>query len=193
MTSAVEEYWTTLVPAIGGIQKTRLRTAVCHTWQASMERSAYADVRDVPQSPFLPDRSLLCHVNDVCVAAAKLVELSDDLFASRPDTELTMAAAILHDVDKPLLYQRAGSSVTYTDGYSHADHGPVGADLGRAHGVPESVAELVCGHSPFRTERGLPGTVEGAIVYYADLVSADLSMVAAGTAPFHALMRYVPR
>jgi putative nucleotidyltransferase with HDIG domain len=180
------------VPAAHQLESATLRDAVLRTWAASLERSPYASLEASPQAPHMPTRSLLKHVNEVNARAAYLIEVARKEYGLQADFDVTLATAILHDVDKPMLYRWDGRDFTYADGRSLRDHGAVGAELCLEHGIPLEVAEMVRHHSAFASE-GLPGTVEGTIVHYADFVSNDFAAILSGVETIHASTRPVPK
>jgi putative nucleotidyltransferase with HDIG domain len=182
----------TLIPAIAEIGDGSLRDAVASSWQAVLTRSPYGSLDDVPQSPVIPDRSLLKHMNEVNDHALYLHATAVDTFGLVVDRDCALATAILHDLDKPLLYRYDGINFSYADGYTGKDHGAVGADIAREHGVPGRVTELVRVHSPFASI-GLPGTPEGTIVHYADYIANDFASLLMGVEPVHSSMRMVPK
>jgi len=140
----------------------------------------------------MPTRSLLLHVNEVNARALQLLEVSRREYGLEADHDVTLATAILHDVDKPILYRWDGETFSYAQGHSLSDHGAVGAELCLSHGVPLEIAEMVRHHSAFAS-RGLPGTVEGTIVHYADFVSNDFAAILSGVETIHASTRPVPK
>ena len=181
-----------LIPAIDELRDSGLADAVARTWAASLERSPYTSLDDVPQSPVMPTRSLLSHINEVDDRTLELISITMDSYKLAVDWDLTLATAILHDVDKPLLYRLEGTTFGYAEGRSLHEHGPVGAALAVEHGVPDAIADLVRRHSPFASE-GLPPTPEGTIVHYADIVSNDLACLQYGAGPIHSTVRMVPK
>jgi len=180
------------VPTIGQIDSPGLRDAIARTWAAAIERSPYDTIAATPQAPHMPARSLLLHVNEVNARASQLAEVARKDYGLEFDGDVALATAILHDVDKPLIYRWDGESFGYADGRTLRDHGAVGAELCLEHGVPLEVAEMVRHHSAFTSE-GLPGTVEGTIVHYADFVSNDFAAILSGVETIHASTRPVPK
>lgn len=180
------------IPAASRLASTALREAVLRTWAASLERSPYPGIAESPQAPHMPGRSLVKHVNEVNQRTLDLLEVASLEFGLAPDADVTLATAILHDVDKPMIYRWDGRDFRYADGRSLQDHGAVGAELCLAHGVPLEVAEMVRHHSAFASE-GLPGTIEGTIVHYADFISNDFAAIVSGVETIHASTRLVPR
>jgi putative nucleotidyltransferase with HDIG domain len=175
------------ITAVDLVADTGLRDAVTRTWRAALDRGGYRSLAEVPQSAAVPGRSLLSHVNEVNALAVDLLRMAERTFHLSPDRDATIAAAILHDVDKAFIQRPTPSGVVeYVDGYTVRDHGRVGAALASDCGVPENVAELIRTHAPFNYDGHLPGTVEGTIIHYADLTAADLAAVQAGAVPIHA-------
>ncbi|WP_201840095.1 HD domain-containing protein [Microvirga zambiensis] len=175
------------IEAITRLSDSTLRAAVTRTWIAALEKGGYASFDGIPVSTGLRNRSLLQHVNDVNSLALYLLQLSQTSFGLDPDWDTTLAAAILHDVDKAFIQRRTDSgSVAYVDGYTMRDHGPAGAALAQAYGIPEAVCELVRNHAPFNYDGHLPPTIEGTIIHYADLTAFDLAANQSGAPPIHA-------
>ncbi len=180
------------IPAVAQLESAALREAVLRTWAASLERSPYPSLADSPQAPHMPGRALVKHVNEVNQRALDLLDVARKEYGLTPDYDVTLATAILHDVDKPMIYRWDGRDFSYADGRSLKDHGAVGAELCLEYGVPLEIAEMVRHHSAFASE-GLPGTVEGTIVHYADFVSNDFAAIVSGVETIHASTRLVPR
>ena len=135
---------------------TRLRAAVVATWTASMDSSPYASLADVPQSPLplMTARPLLQHVNEVNDLALHFLDLAVARFELPVDRDAALATAILHDVDKPMIYRRGdGPELDYAPGTQLSDHGAIGADLAASHGVPTAIVEMIRVHSPFASDR----------------------------------------
>ena len=178
------------IPAVARLQSEALRQAVLRTWAASLERSPYASLEVSPQAPHMPARALTRHVNEVNQRALDLLDVARKEFGLTPDADVTLATAILHDVDKPMIYRWDGREFSYADGRSLKDHGAVGAELCLEHGIPLEVAEMVRHHSAFASE-GLPGTIEGTIVHYADFISNDFAAIVSGVETIHASTQLV--
>ncbi len=180
------------MPAVAKIASPALREAVLATWGTSLERSPYEDLAHSPQAPHMPSRPLILHINEVNQRALDLLRVATEEYGLTADADVTLATAILHDVDKPMIYRWDGQDFSYSDGRSLKDHGAVGAELCLLHGVPLEVAEMVRHHSAFASE-GLPGTVEGTIVHYADFVYNDFAAILSDVETIHASTRPVPR
>ena len=180
------------LPAIEEITSPALRRAIQGCWSDSLARSPYESLAVSPQAPHMPARPLLLHVNEVNARALQLLDVAKRDYGLEADHDVTLATAILHDVEKPILYRWDGERFSYAPGRSLSDHGAVGADLCLAHGVPLEIAEMVRHHSAFASQ-GLPGSVEGTIVHYADFVSNDFAAIVSGVETIHASTRPVPK
>ncbi len=180
------------LPAMARIESGALRQAVLRTWAASLERSPYSNLMVSPQAPHMPARPLLSHVNEVNARALDLIDVARKEYGLQVDSDVALATAILHDVDKPMIYRFDGKTFSYAEGRSLRDHGALGADLCALHGIPLEIAEMVRHHSAFASQ-GLPGTVEGTIVHYADWVSNDFAAILMGVETIHASTRPVPK
>jgi putative nucleotidyltransferase with HDIG domain len=175
------------IGAIAQLADARLREAVIQTWLTALERGGHQSFDGLPVSKGIRTRSLLQHVNDVNALALYLLALAETSFGLKPDRDITLAGAILHDVDKAFILRlQPSGEVEYVDGYTMQDHGPAGAALALASGVAEKVCELVRTHAPFNYDGHLPGTVEGTIIQYADLTAFDLASNQDGVPPIHA-------
>ena len=180
------------IPAVHDLDDEPLRAAVIATWAASIAASPYDDLRDVPQSPVIVDRPLFLHIGEVNDLARSFVDFAVALDLPI-DRDVTLAAAILHDVDKPLIYRRSAlGEFGYEPGTTLKDHGRLGADLALAHGVPTPIAEMVRIHSQFAST-GLPETPEGTALHYADALANDMAAVQFGAPTIHHGFRLVPR
>ena len=180
------------MPAVQRLESEALRKAVLKTWAASLERSPYENLAKSPQAPHMPARPLLLHVNEVNARALDLIDVARREYALQFDADVALATAILHDVDKPMIYRYDGKRFTYAEGRTLKDHGALGAELALEHGIPLEIAEMVRHHSAFASQ-GLPGTVEGTIVHYADWVSNDFAAILMGVETIHASTRPVPK
>jgi putative nucleotidyltransferase with HDIG domain len=175
------------VGAIAQLENSTLQDAVIRTWTAALDQGGYRHLGEVPQSAGVRGRPLLDHVNEVNDLVLYLLRLAETRFALKPDRDVTLAGAILHDVDKAFIQRLMPSgSVQYVDGYTVRDHGPAGASLAATCGVPEKVCDLIRTHAPFNYDGHLPATVEGTIIHYADLVAFDLAANQVGSIPIHA-------
>lgn len=155
---------------------------VSQAWQVALERSPYDSMEDVPQNPRAFQRSLVSHVNEVaaqCAAQAAIAEES----GIAVDLDTLLAAAILHDIDKALLYRVVDGRFEWAPEVSPSDHGPLGADIAAECGLSAQICDLIRFHSPFSPHGPGADSIESAVLHHADLIASDISMIAAGFPP----------
>lgn len=179
-----------LIPAIDNIEDSRLRDSVVLTWACSWRDSDYESLQDVLSGQ--GSMKMLRHVNDVNDQVDYVVGLAEGTYGLHVDHDVVLAAAILHDVDKPLLWTSEGNKIAFRPGRSLWDHGILGAELAELCGVPKEVHSIVHGHSPYSDlweERRSP---EAVVVYHCDALAANLGALSVGVIPHCGLTKSVP-
>jgi putative nucleotidyltransferase with HDIG domain len=180
-----------LIPAIERITDSALRDSVVLTWACSWRDSDYESLQDVLQGQ--GSMKLLRHVNAVNDQVDYVVGLAEGPFGLDMDHDVVLAAAILHDVDKPLLWTSDGDSkITFRPGRSVLDHGILGAELAGLCGVPREVHCIVHGHSPYSDLMEERRSPEAVVVYHCDGLAADLGALSVGVIPACGLTKSVP-
>lgn len=180
-----------LIPAIGRIDDRALRDAVILTWACAWKDSDYASLQDVLQG--VGPIKLLRHVNGVNDQVDHVVALAEGTYGLDVDHDVVLAAAILHDVDKPLLWTSDGDDkISFRPGRSLRDHGVLGAQLAELCGVPEEVRCIVHGHSPYSDLMEERRSPEAVLVYHADGLDANLGALSVGRLPACGLTKLVP-
>lgn len=180
------------IPAIDAIADAALRDSVVQTWLSVWEASSYSEIDQAPASGSLPARSLLAHVNGVNDRARDFLQIVRDS-GLEVNADVVLAGAVLHDVDKMLIYDWDGVSLSKSHWAERSSHGPLGADMALDAGVPVSIADLIRYHSPVQNERGLPSTTEALIVFYADMFDADMGAIRLNAHTHFSRMRHVRR
>lgn len=184
---AIRDSVTNDVAGLDRISDPELRNAVVSTWSSALRRGGHQRISDVPQSKGIPDRGLREHINEVTRLALIILDVAETQYGINANRDVVVAAAILHDVDKSFIQGWVGGGmVDYLPPYGIDDHGSAGAQLAIDEGIPPEVAALVRDHAPFNYAGHLPGTVEGTIIHYADLLAADLAAIQYGATPIHA-------
>ena len=161
----------------------KLRDAALVAWNSSVLSSSHADYDGLPFSQAVPAYSLLQHVQEVTQCGLLLSEFAQRRWGTTVDPDVLLSVLLLHDVDKPLLYEISGSSARLSAGAGAVPHGVLGAMLLRELGFCDAVVAIVATHavySPFHSDQ-----VEGWILHYADLFAADHVMRANGLTPFY--------
>lgn len=155
---------------------------IVEAWAVTWSNSAYRAFDEIPVSRAVPT-PLLLHVNHV----AELGILLADSFAAREgprlDSDLLIATLLLHDVDKPMLFAPGPTGTVATALSAQMPHGVLGALLLAALGLPDIVVSTVATHAtdaPFHGDHRL-----AMILHYADMISIDSILSAAGHVPFY--------
>jgi putative nucleotidyltransferase with HDIG domain len=180
-----------LIPAIEKIESSALRDSVVLTWACSWKDSDYESLQDVLQGQ--GSMKLMRHVNGVNDHVDYVVGLAGGTYGLDVDHDVALAAAILHDVDKPLLWTSDGDNkITFRPGRSLRDHGILGAELAELCGVPKQVHCIVHGHSPYSDLMEERRSPEAVVVYHADGLAGNLGALSVGTIPACGLTKLVP-
>lgn len=156
--------------------------AIVTAWVSTWAASPYATLAEMPFTAGV-DYPLERHVNEVTRAGLDLAQRAAADWGETVDPAILVPVLILHDVDKPLMYVRAGDTIGYSSLSRELPHGVVGAmllrELGFAHRVVSAVATHA-GYSPFHAE-----TFEAYVLHYADYFAADHAMRVCGRTPFY--------
>jgi putative nucleotidyltransferase with HDIG domain len=160
-----------------------LREHATTAWVSAWLSSTHDSLESMPYSLQAPDYRLLDHTNEVADAGILLADYAHARWGVALDQDILLAALLLHDIDKALLYTRVDTDVVPDPSRAGLPHGVLGAMLLKEAGLPDHVVALVATHtttSPVRTDGP-----EAWILHYADLFACDHAFrLAAGTVPF---------
>lgn len=180
-----------LIPAIEKVRDSTLRDSVVLTWACSWKDSDYESLQDVLQGQ--GSIKLLRHVNGVNDQVDHVVRLAEGTYGLDVERDVALAAAILHDVDKPLLWTSDGDDkITFRPGRSLRDHGILGAELAELCGVPKEVHRIVHGHSMYSDLMEERRSPEAVVVHHADALAGNLGALSVGAIPACGLTKSVP-
>ncbi|WP_334171840.1 HDIG domain-containing metalloprotein [Sinomonas sp.] len=160
-----------------------LREQALTAWASAWLASTHRTLEEMPYSLQAPDYRLLDHTNEVADAGILLADYAHGQWGVGLDQDILLAALLLHDIDKALLYTRIDGKVVADPARAGLPHGVLGAMLLREAGLPDEVVTLVGTHattSPVKTR-----DAEAWVLHYADLFACDHAFrVAPGTVPF---------
>ncbi|MEZ2390290.1 HD domain-containing protein [bacterium RCC_150] len=160
-----------------------LREQAVTAWVSAWLSSTHDSLEEMPYSLQAPDYRLLDHTNEVADVGTLLGDYAYGRWASAFEEDVLLAALLLHDIDKALLYTRANGTVTADPVRALLPHGILGAMLLKEAGLPDAVVTLVGTHattSPIKA-----AGAEAWILHYADLFACDHAFgLAPGTLPF---------
>ncbi|MFC2021198.1 HDIG domain-containing metalloprotein [Chloroflexota bacterium] len=166
---AVREYF----PLIRKIKDKGIKEKVTEAWVRIWKESSFGDLREAPFSDNPRDSSetLINHINTTTSLALAAAKQFQEEYGIKVDFDILLASAILHDLDKPINYQRKDGIVVHTEIGKKIPHGAYGMHIALEMGLPLEVAHLIVTHSGAINME--PNTVEGVIVQKAERVKLD--------------------
>ncbi|TDR94550.1 HD domain-containing protein [Enterovirga rhinocerotis] len=159
------------------------RERIVTAWVSAWSSSSHATLEEMPYSPDVDGFSLLSHVNEVVRTGLVLAGRAEQEWGRRVDPETFVPILVLHDIDKPLLFERRDGIVVFTPLSKQMAHGVVGAMLLRDLGFDDLVVATVSTHAMNAPFHG--STHEAYLLHYADLFSSDRAFADAGLTPFY--------
>jgi len=158
------------LPLINKISDGNLRDLVIEVWARLWRESPYGDIGEVPnftRELSSGDETLVRHTNAVVKMSEAVAREFEQAYGISLNYDNLLAGAILHDVDKLVLYGRQGDSVELTELGHKVTHGEYGALVAKQVGLPEQVANIIASHSLIKRET-LPTTIEAVLVSTCD-------------------------
>jgi putative nucleotidyltransferase with HDIG domain len=169
-----------LFPAVKDISDADIREKVCRLWHQTWRDSNFDKIEDLSQ--WEPAREIVNwtnvdHTNQVTRCAVAIGRLFEEMYPVEINMDYIIAGALLHDVDKLLLFDSVtGSHTDLGDKFAHATYGGHAA---LSIGLPPDVAHIIASHSANYSNTE-PQTVEAVIVRQADHVVAEGRNMAMG-------------
>lgn len=138
-------------PELERIEDDDLREKVIEAWVLGLERGGWQDIEDIPYAWNVHEVNNVEHVRGMTKIAIEAVEIQREFHDANPDTDVLIAACLLHDV---------GKCYEYTD---HVDDDLlVDPDPAYATGeIPHSISGYALAH-----EVGCPVAVQRAIPHF---------------------------
>jgi putative nucleotidyltransferase with HDIG domain len=175
-----EDYIRQLFPDTQRITCEELRGKVVRTLLTAWKAGNYARIEDVHQ--FEPARDRIAytnvdHTNQVVRLCVKFAEALQDVLKVPVNMDSLLAGALLHDVDKMVIFDAATGRFTPTG--IKCPHGVLGAELAAQEGLPEEVTHIIGTHSAkYSTSR--PRSLEAFILRHADQLACKTTYLAHG-------------
>jgi len=167
-----QDYIFNLFPAIEKINDEGLRQKVILTWYKAWKKSNFPRIEQVHQ--FEPARERIAytnvdHTNQVCRVCEETGKILAEVLNLRVNMEYLLAGALLHDVDKMVIFDAQTGG--FTDTGRRFAHAAMGAAMALAEGLPEEVAHIIGAHSP-RFSAISPSSIEALILRHIDHIIA---------------------
>lgn len=157
-----------------------IREDVITAWATTWAASPYERLEDMPWTEGV-DYPLLSHVNEVTRAGVDLAARAKADWGSEVGAGVLVPILILHDVDKPLMYERRDGRVVRSQLADEIPHGVVGGMLLKELGFSHEIVATVTTHSPKMPYRGR--NFSAYVLHHADMFSADHALMAMGRTP----------
>jgi putative nucleotidyltransferase with HDIG domain len=174
------DYIVRLFPAISKIKDEGVRDKVIQTWLHAWKESNFSRIEDVHQ--FEPARDYIAytnvdHTNQVCRACEAIAGMASEGLHFNLHMDLLLAGALLHDVDKMVIFDSKTGG--FTEMGRRSFHAVAGGALARSLGLPEEVAHIIEAHS-VRFSPHPPKSGEALILRHADILVASFVYLAQG-------------
>jgi hypothetical protein len=160
-----------------------VREKIVTAWVSVWTSSRYPTIESIPYSVAVPPYGLKRHVNEVTRVGLELAAKATQMWDYAFDLETLVPILILHDVDKPLIYQGQGAETGYSQLGLEIPHGVVGGMLLRELGFAHVVVATVTTHAANAPFHGR--NPEAYVLHYADMFSTDNIYIGAGLEPFY--------
>lgn len=167
-----ENYILMKFPYIKKIEDPGIREKVTATLYKYWKKSNYSKIEDVHQ--FEPARKYISysnvdHTNQVCRVCHEMADTLKDIMGIQINMDYLLAGAILHDVDKMVIFDaRTGGFTEIGRLFPHAG---MGASIALMEGLPEEIGHMIGAHS-VKFSMVQPKNIEALILRYADLLAA---------------------
>ena len=173
-----------LFPELATMSNREWAEKVVSIWSEVLERRQWEKVSDDRFSVGITEISLLSHTRAVLDHALEIAE-SLKVVHGRDvslDRDTLVAGCILHDVDKLLALSPdgKGGSVPTDIGYD-VQHGFYSAYYAEKAGLPLEIVTMLLDHTSY--SRMMPNSLEGVILYYADMADAEVLKFTYGQIP----------
>ena len=165
-------------PALARIKDASLREGVAKTWYMAWKESSYKRLEDAPMGVGRPEDSLLKHTNAVTGSAYAVGQQLQQVYGTKLNFDYVIAGALLHDVDKIVMYEGTGAKATHSALSEKIVHGAYGGHIALLAGLPMDIVFIIMAHSPKVAVE--PDSPEGQLICHADLAVARTPKVAAG-------------
>jgi len=173
ITESDKKYVESLFPALAEIQDPNLREKVIGIWAEAWKDGNYEKIEDIGWWEPWRNKytwSNVSHTNQVTKCVMAMAKVTQEVMGMEVNMDYLIAAAILHDVDKAVLFD--GKTKEPTEWLRKLPHASYSVYLVLKAGLPLDIAHMVLSHTAFSLKR--QKTVEALILHMADYLIADL-------------------
>lgn len=173
-----------IFPELAALKNQAWAQAVISIWSEVLERSDWQSVQDARFSIGADEISLVGHTRAVLNHALDIADSLKEVHGREVplDRDLLIVGCILHDVDKLLALAPDGKGGCIPTDIGHDfQHGFYSAYYAEKAGLPARIVTMIINHTAF--SRMMPTTLEGVILYFADMADAEVVKFTYGHVP----------
>jgi hypothetical protein len=167
---AKQDYIKRLFPRVQDIKNAEIREKVVSVWWNAWKESKFSKIEQASQwepSREKLDISNVEHTNQVVECALAIAQVVDREQNINVNMDTLIAASILHDADKILMFDPSTGGTTPLGTY--LPHTGIAAHLALQAGLPIDIVHAIASHSPNYSSVP-PKTIEAVILYNADQI-----------------------
>ena len=163
-----ENYIQRLFPRVNDINDDGIRKKVIDLWWGTWKESGFEKIEELSQWQPVKEKlniSNVDHTNQVVECALAMADVVEGNQGVKIERDTLIAGAILHDVDKLLIFHPTTGETTRMG--KHLAHTTIGAHLALQAGLPLGIVHTIAAHSSNYSSIS-PKSLEAILVYYAD-------------------------
>lgn len=169
-------------PQLNLVQNKELVTKTCQIWLEAFNNSSWENIEDAQFATRAKNVSLVKHTENVTANVVFIAENTAKKFGYAIDMDTLIISAVLHDVCKleenDMGTEGPGTCQKNAIGDAY-QHGFLSGYYTQKYNMPIEITSFVIAHSG--QSKMLPKKIEFLILYYADMMDADLHFVEANT------------
>jgi len=131
-------------PLIAQIEDAKLQESVVKAWHIAWKESSFKNLEDAPAK----GDTLVRHTNAAASAALAMGRLLIQQYDVKINLDYVIAGAILHDLDKIVMYESKGGRIVHSEFGEKIVHGAYGGHIALLAGLPQDIVFIVMAHSP---------------------------------------------
>lgn len=166
-------------PQLAMIIDPLIRKKVVEAWSKGCIKGGWKTIEELRELPFTVATdakgiSLLQHTKAATEGAVALAKIQMEKMQNFPrvDMDVLIAGALLHDINKTLVFERDGENgFRKKEGPFEGGSAFPGVTMTRDVGLPEPIVRIV--EYECRNALGRPHNVETIIVHHADMITFD--------------------
>lgn len=167
-------------PALNEVMNKEWVDTACDIWLEAFEKSDWKDVQDAQFAMRAPNVPLVQHTNSVVDNALKIAKRTIAEYNYPLDLDILIISGVLHDVCKleEMTYGEGGVGTSKkSDIGAIYQHGFLSGFYAQQYNLPKEVVAFCVSHAG--QSKLLPKTKEELILFYCDVMDADLHFMEA--------------